>query len=325
MPDPVRGDRIDQRERDAEDEVDPELGPFGHRAPDDRERDAGEDDLEQVGAGAWDRREERVRRFPDRQHRVDRRREAVRADDAVAVAERNSEADKPVDERADSEDEDVLAGDVRGVLHSRQARLEEGEAGLHEHDEDRIGHGGATAARDRPVGLCMARSMRLEQTSPSPDSLPLRAETAIAATTAAAISSSTMNVSRAFGRKRDSNTRPRYSGVTPRWRPWPIASTTVTPTWPVSSSTASITVSTRSRITTASTLITGFSSPVGRRPSSDRSSGRAARGRRPRGTRTASAPPGSPRFRGTRRSRASTSRPLPPTRSRARVAPRRRP
>ena len=34
-----------------------------------------------------------------------------------------------------------------------------------------------------------------------------------------------------------------------------IASTTVTPTWPVSASTASITVSTRSRITTASTFV----------------------------------------------------------------------
>ena len=39
-------------------------------------------------------------------------------------------------------------------------------------------------------------------------------------------------------------------------RPCPIASTTVTPTWPVSSSTASITVSTRSLMTTASTLTT---------------------------------------------------------------------
>ena len=60
----------------------------------------------------------------------------------------------------------------------------------------------------------------------------------------------------AFGRKRDSNTRPRYSCVIPRSRPWPTASTTVTPTWPVCSSTASITVSTRSRRTTASTLVT---------------------------------------------------------------------
>jgi hypothetical protein len=54
-------------------------------------------------------------------------------------------------------------------------------------------------------------STRLVQTSPSPDSLPERAESAIASTTAVAISSSTMNVRRAFGRKRDSKTRPRYS------------------------------------------------------------------------------------------------------------------
>ena len=59
----------------------------------------------------------------------------MRADDLVPVAERDPEADRPVDERADAEDEDVLAGDVRGVLHPGQAGLEEREAGLHEHDE----------------------------------------------------------------------------------------------------------------------------------------------------------------------------------------------
>ena len=69
-------------------------------------------------------------------------------------------------------------------------------------------------------------------------------------------------ISSAFGRNRDSKMRPRYSCVTPRWRPCPIASITVTPTCPVSASTASITVSTRSRITTASTFtISGSSSP----------------------------------------------------------------
>src|SRR2546425_1375962 len=93
-------------------------------------------------------------------------------------------------------------------------------------------------------------------TSPSPDSLPLRAASTIASTTVSAIEVSTMNTSSALGRNRDSNTRPRYSCVTPRSRPWPIASITVTPTWPLASSTASITVSTRSRMTTASTLIT---------------------------------------------------------------------
>src|SRR3954469_6234987 len=70
-----------------------------------------------------------------------------------------------------------------------------------------------------------------------------------------ASASATTKVSSAFGRKRDSNTRPRYSCVIPRSRPCPTASTTVTPTWPVCSSTASITISTRSRSTTASTFV----------------------------------------------------------------------
>src|SRR6266850_4732682 len=90
------------------------------------------------------------------------------------------------------------------------------------------------------------------QQRPSPDSLPLRAASTIAVITSSAISSATTKTSIAFGRNRDSKTRPRYSCVTPRSRPWPIASITVTPTWPVASSTASITVSTRSLMTTAS-------------------------------------------------------------------------
>jgi hypothetical protein len=61
-------------------EVHPELRPLGHRSPDDRERDTGEDDLEQPARGAWDPDEGRVRRFPDREQRVDRRRKAVRAE-----------------------------------------------------------------------------------------------------------------------------------------------------------------------------------------------------------------------------------------------------
>ena len=52
VPDPVGDDRVDQREDDAEREVDPELRPLGHRPPDDRERDAGEDGLEEVAAPA---------------------------------------------------------------------------------------------------------------------------------------------------------------------------------------------------------------------------------------------------------------------------------
>ena len=169
----------------AEDEVDPELRALGHRAPDDRERDAREDDLEHVAGGPRDGREERVRRLADREQRVDGRREAARAEDRVAVAERDPEADRPVDERADAEDEDVLAGDVRGVLHPRQARLEEREAGLHEHHEDRrdddpdgvrgdqeVGVAHAASSSGFPVRLCVTCSTRVVQTSPSPQSLP---------------------------------------------------------------------------------------------------------------------------------------------------------
>ena len=95
----------------------------------------------------------------------------------------------------------------------------------------------------------------------------------------AASASATTKVSSAFGRKRDSNMRPRYSCVIPRSRPWPTASTTVTPTWPVCSSTASITVSTRSRRTTASTLIMPpprFVVPAGPRRARRRAAGRSA-------------------------------------------------
>ena len=105
---------------------------------------------------------------------VGRREEAARPDDRVAVAESEAEADRPVDERADAEDEHVLAGDVRGVLHPRQARLEEREAGLHEHDEDaatttqtvfdgdhEVGglHATSTSSSARPVRLCVTFSI----------------------------------------------------------------------------------------------------------------------------------------------------------------------
>jgi hypothetical protein len=149
----VRDDRVGEREPDAEDEVDPQLRPLGHRAPDDRERDAGEDDLEQVAGRARDLGEELERLLPDRDHRLDRGEEARRADEAVAVAERDPEADGPVDDRRDAEDQHVLAGDVAGVLHPRQARLEEGEAGLHEHDEDGGDDHPDGARRDQQVVL----------------------------------------------------------------------------------------------------------------------------------------------------------------------------
>ena len=137
-PDPVGRDRVDPGEEDAEDEVDPKLRPLGHRAPDDRERHACEDDLEQVARCTRDLGEPVERLLADGDELVHRREEARGADDPVAVTEREAEADRPVDDRAHGEDEHVLAGDVARVLHARQPGLEEREACLHEHDE----HGG---------------------------------------------------------------------------------------------------------------------------------------------------------------------------------------
>src|SRR5262249_4161653 len=64
-PDPVRDDRVRDREPDPEHEVHPELRALGHRAPDDRQADAGEHDLEQIARGAWDLREPVERRRSD--------------------------------------------------------------------------------------------------------------------------------------------------------------------------------------------------------------------------------------------------------------------
>ena len=136
-PDPVGDDRVRDREPDAEGEIDPELGPLGHRAPDDRERDAGEDDLEQVARRRPGISENQSNgALPTAVSSVtDGKKPCVPIEEA-AVAEGDAEADRPVDDRADPEDQHVLAGDVAGVLHPRQARLEEREARLHEHDED---------------------------------------------------------------------------------------------------------------------------------------------------------------------------------------------
>jgi hypothetical protein len=151
VPDPVRDDGVDQREGGAEDEVDPELRALGHRSPDDCDGDTSEDDLEEVSARAGDGGEEGVRGLGDAEERVEAGRETAGADDRVSVPEREAETDRPVDERAEAEDEDVLAGDVRGVLHPREARLQEREAGLHEHNEHRRDHDPERVRRNHQI------------------------------------------------------------------------------------------------------------------------------------------------------------------------------
>ena len=137
-PDPVGHNGVDEREEDAEDEVHPQLRPLCHRSPDDCECNPSKDDLEEVARACGNRREPGERSRADREQVIDARREARAADETrAAVSERESVSDEVVDDGADREDEDVLRGDVPDVLHPREPCLEEREARLHEHHENR--------------------------------------------------------------------------------------------------------------------------------------------------------------------------------------------
>ena len=133
----MRDDRVEERVGDAEREIDPELRPLCHRAPDDGERHAGEHDLEQVTGRARDRGDRRERRRADVEKLVHAGEEAVAADQPPTVAEGEGEASGPVDDRADGEAEQVLERHVSGVLGARHAGLEQREPALHEHHENR--------------------------------------------------------------------------------------------------------------------------------------------------------------------------------------------
>ena len=105
-------------------------------------------------------------RLADREQLVARGEEATRPDEAVAVAEGDSEADGVIDEGADGEDQDVLAGDVRRVLHARQTGLQEGEARLHEHHEDRREDDPDRVRRDQEVLVTHRRSTSFSSFAP---------------------------------------------------------------------------------------------------------------------------------------------------------------
>ena len=127
-------DRVDEgREEDRVDHVDAELDPLERRAPDDRQRDGAERELEQeLGL------DRRVRQAHDPEGLlwvtvVARKNPCVT--DELAVAEREREADGPVQDRGDREVGEDLRDDGAGVLRAREADLQEREAGLHEDHE----------------------------------------------------------------------------------------------------------------------------------------------------------------------------------------------
>ena len=135
--DPVRADRVDQRgEDDRVDDVDAELDALQRGAPDDRQRDRAEGELEEplrldrgvgeaqtVGKNAVCGSAEVAQE------------ESGVADD-LARTEREGEADGPVTNRGDREVDEDLRDDRAGVLSAREADLQERESGLHEDHED---------------------------------------------------------------------------------------------------------------------------------------------------------------------------------------------
>ena len=68
------------------------------------------------------------------------------------AAHLQAEADEVEADDADGVDEEVHAHRVRGVLRARQARLHQGEAGLHEHDEEARHHRPDDVEGDLRVG-----------------------------------------------------------------------------------------------------------------------------------------------------------------------------
>src|SRR5215212_1742791 len=129
---PVRRDRVDEPgEDDGVEEVDAELDPLERGAPNDRERDGAEDELEEPL-----RLDRRVGEAHDPESllgiAVVAQEEPVRAED-LAVAEGEGEADRPVEDRRDLEVREDLGDHRAGFLAAGEADLQQREARLHEH------------------------------------------------------------------------------------------------------------------------------------------------------------------------------------------------
>ncbi len=136
--DPVADHRIQHRREDhGVDQVGAELDPLERRAPDDRQGDGAEDELEEQERGWTDRvrLEERDLGRRRLRRRADVEEEPGIAGDQAGAAPGEREPHRPVGERCDREvDEDLRHSGAR-VLHPREADLEQQEPRLHEHHE----------------------------------------------------------------------------------------------------------------------------------------------------------------------------------------------
>ena len=115
-PDPVAGDRIDDRgDHHGVDAVRGELGALRHRAGDDGRRRRAEDGLEDQRRPVAARVREQIQA----------------ADELAAAAKHDAKADQPEDRGAQAEVHQVFHDDVAGVLGAGEARLHHRKTGLH--------------------------------------------------------------------------------------------------------------------------------------------------------------------------------------------------
>ena len=134
-PDRMRDQRVDHRAEDRRvDDVGAELDPLQGGAPDDRQRDRAEGEpvehQHRVGAGDV----EGFFALPDRLIEVEE--EPAGPEEVVAASFGDPVAERPPGDRHDREVDEDLGHSGPGVLLSREADLEEHEAGLHQEDQN---------------------------------------------------------------------------------------------------------------------------------------------------------------------------------------------
>ena len=105
------------------------------------------------------------------------------ADEAVADAEHEREAERPEEQRAQARVDDALLQDVDDLAGAGEAGLEHHEAGLHEEHEERGDeHPRRVGAVDRPPVICSSTSSWAWATSPTSEGADRRRSAPNAAT-----------------------------------------------------------------------------------------------------------------------------------------------
>ena len=130
-PDPVAGDRIDQKaDHCAVDTIGYEFSPLCHGSRNDGSRCGTEDSLKYDESFKWNAVRRRIAvRIADK--KVDA------SKDAAGTAEHDAKSQKPEDDGPDTEVHQIFHNNVSGIFCPRESGFHHGEAGLHEKDQNR--------------------------------------------------------------------------------------------------------------------------------------------------------------------------------------------